>query len=265
MSNGIVKGKALVAVCDILGFSDLVLREELESVCDSYSFLLKTAQHSLLRDTFPETTPTPGETDRHPNVGIKVLSDTIFLYTRVDSDDNCRDLLCTVSWLLYENMFHKPTRLRAGIAYGEVCIDDTNGVFLGKAIVKASRLEKAQQWSGGALNIGAEERLNQYIDSPCFVDWPIVTYAVPLKEKDCQSNAAINWTNGIHTRKEWDQVSGIHWTDYSEKSRREDVIEKIQNTRKFHDDFCQLCFPENRTKFSVFKRAVGSRKGKGLA
>ena len=36
MTNGIVKGKALVAVCDILGFSDLVLREQLENVCESY-------------------------------------------------------------------------------------------------------------------------------------------------------------------------------------------------------------------------------------
>jgi hypothetical protein len=254
MNNGVLNGKALVAVCDILGFSDLVLKEELTSIIESYSFFRKTAHHSLLQDTFPEGIPTRDETDRHPNVGIEFFSDTIFLYTRVDSDDNCRHLLRTVSWLLYENMFHKPTRLRAGIAYGEVYIDDINGIFLGKAIVEASQLERAQQWSGAALSLSAEGRLNQYVGSPCFVDWPIVRYSVPLKKKDYQSNVAINWTNGTHLRKEWEEVAGIYWTDCSEKSRMEDVIEKIQNTREFHDHFCQMCFPENRTKFSSFKK-----------
>lgn len=202
MSNGVLNGKALVAVCDILGFSDLVLKGELRSVIESYSFFRKIAYHSLLQGAFPENTPTRDETDRHPYVGIEFFSDTILLYTRVDSDANCMDLLRIVSWLLFENMFHKPTRLRAGIAYDEVYIDDVNGIFVGKAIVEASKLEKAQQWSGGALNLGAEERLNQYVDSPCFVDWPIVRYDVPLKKKDYQSNVAINWTNGIHLRKE---------------------------------------------------------------
>lgn len=254
MSNGVLNGKALVAVCDILGFSDLVLKKELRSIIEDYSFLRKTAHHSLLQDAFPESTPAPDETNRHPNVGIAFFSDTILLYTRVDSDASCRDLLRTVSWLIFENMFHKPTRLRAGISYNEVYIDDMKSIFVGKAIVEASKLEKAQQWSGAALNLNAEERLHQYVDSPFFSEWPIVRYDIPLKKKECQSNVAINWTYGIHLRKEWEAVAGICWTDCSGKSTMEDVIEKIQNTRQFHDQFCQLCFRENRTKFSSFKK-----------
>jgi len=253
MNNGVVNGKALVAVCDILGFSDLVLKEELRSIIESYSFFRKTAHHSLLQDAFPKNTPIPDEIYRHPNVGIAFFSDTALFYTRVDSDANCKDLLSTVSWLLFENMFHKPTRLRAGIAYDEVYIDYMNSIFLGRAIVEASKLEKAQQWSGAALNLSAEGRLNQYVDSSCFIDWPIVRYDVPMKikMKNCQSSVAINWTNGIHTRREWEKIAGIHSTGYSEKNRMEDIIEKAQNTRAFHDHFCQLCFRENRNRFSI--------------
>lgn len=256
IENEVINGKALIAVCDILGFSDRVREEELKSIIEDYKFLRETVTScSFLFDGFPENTP---------DVGMAFFSDTILLYSGIDSDDTCRDLLKIVSCLLFQNLFYKPTRLRAGIAYDEVYIDKINNIFLGRGIVEAAELEKAQEWSGGALALSAEKRVNKYIDSPFFVDWPIVRCYVPIKKEDCHSNIAVNWTIGIHTPMKWmkwENDSGIYSGKCTEMNRTQEIIEKRENTKAFHEQFCQLCFPANKSKFNMFKRLFSDKKG----
>lgn len=264
IENEVINGKALIAVCDILGFSDRVREEELKTIIEDYKFLRETVNHcSFLFDGFSENTAKSTQVDKYSNVGMAFFSDTILLYTGIDSDETCSDLLKFVSCLLFQNLFYKPTRLRAGIAYDEVYIDKINNIFLGRGIVEAAELEKAQQWSGGALALSAEKRVNKYIDSPFFVDWPIVRCYVPIKKEDCHSNIAVNWTIGIHTRMKWmkwENDPGIYSEKHTEKNRTQEIIEKRENTKAFHEQFCQLCFPANRSKFNIFKRLFTDKK-----
>jgi hypothetical protein len=153
-----MKQQYLIAVCDILGFSKLVDGNPLELVVDDvFGWFWKTLHHSLHKNKFPDEISNRGLLEGHDLIGAAWFSDTILLYTKVDTDDAVQQLIMTVGWLIFENIFHPPSRIRAGISYGEAFIDPANSVFIGKPIVEAYQLEQKQQWSGAALTISASQ------------------------------------------------------------------------------------------------------------
>lgn len=236
-------GKYTIALCDILGFSRLVNSTELgELVEDGLGWFRKALHHSLHKNDFPEETPTLSELQAHSSIGMAWFSDTVLLYTRDDTDDHIRELFETLGWLLFETMLHPPTRLRAGISYGEAFIDPENSMYIGSPIVEAYRLEKSQQWSGASLTKKAVERLPAIARTGEFTDWWLVPYAVPLKGGSICKTLAINWTTGFHlpgTFLPWSPESAepteLDWSDHR------DVCEKWQNTKRFHDHTCRYC------------------------
>jgi hypothetical protein len=237
-----VKGNYMVAVCDILGFAELVETQPLDDVVNSaLGWFRQSLHHSLHKDGFPDSTPELQELESHTDIGVAWFSDTVLLHTLRDDDACVQNLLSTVCWLLFETIVSGRTRIRSGISYGEAYIDTSNPLYVGTPIIDAYRLQQSQQWSGAALSKSAEARIPVNARSGRSADWWITPYSVPLK-RDSQVMLAVNWTRGLH-HPAWKQVWSESQEEPSEQEWKEkrDVCEKFVNTKTFHDLTCPRC------------------------
>ncbi len=231
----------MVAVCDLLGFSNLVQQNDLNVIVNNnLGYLRQALHHSIHHNDFPEEVPTLNELLQHDNVGFAWFSDTLLFYGRDDSDESNRRVIETIGWLIFETMLIPQIRIRAGISYGEIHVDTENSLYVGSAIIDAYQLEKIQLWSGGALTDSASERMSSGND------W-LIPYNVPVRTQNGgRSNRhtlAINWTFGIHMA----DTFLFHWSLNHEEPPQEeidnnpDIVEKWRNTRQFHIDACRFC------------------------
>lgn len=233
-----------VAVCDVLGFSDLVNKTDLGTLVDDHLAKLQGClSHSIHKQIFSNQVPSLTEITAHPKVGIAWFSDTVLLYTREDNDACLQELYATVGWLLFETLIQSRTRIRAGIAYGEAFIDAPNSLYVGRPIIEAHCLEQRQQWSGAALAPSAVDRTPLCVRDGDFADWWLVRYDVPLKKKGLTCDTfAVDWTIGVHqpgTFPRWSAESAEPTA--ADWRTKESVCQKWKNTRKFHDEICRQC------------------------
>ena len=234
-------GRYTIALCDILGFSELVKKNDLCTLVDkSLAWLRQSLHHSMHKNGFPTDVPSIAAVNEHRKLGIAWFSDTILLYTRMDDDEAVQELFATVGWLLFETMIGGP-RIRAGIAHGEAFIDPANSLYVGEPIIEAYRMEQCQNWSGAALCSSAFERMPADAQTGAFDDWWVVPYPVPTKSGVCQT-LAINWTTGLHL-----PGLSLRWSQESPEPSVADwevkrsVCEKWKNTKAFHDRVCSHC------------------------
>jgi len=214
--------KSLVAVCDILGFADLVNKysEDLVSISDCLGLIRRFAELALSEKTEIGEAVSLEDIQSNPHVGVACFSDTFFFYTKTDTNEACVKLLGAVAALIFLGLRNPGTRIRAGVSYGEVEIDTANSVYVGLPLIEAHKLERAQDWSGGALAPSAIERVKfssgVYSERP-MIDWKVIHYPVPLK-KECRikSDVAVDWTIAHH------RAEILKWThDRDEPSQEE--------------------------------------------
>lgn len=187
-------GKYLVAVCDILGFSVLVREHPLHSVVgDALDWFRRALGHSIHGNQFPQAPPTMHDLAGHAHVGMAWFSDTVLLYTKHDTDEAVADLVTTVASLLFETIVQGSTKTRAGLAYGEAFIDHNSSLYVGRPIIDADLLEKAQQWAGAALTASACARIPQSGDSGKAARWYLTPWEVPTKDGP-MATLAVNWS-----------------------------------------------------------------------
>ncbi|MBN1291755.1 MAG: hypothetical protein JXB48_07935, partial [Candidatus Latescibacteria bacterium] len=128
-------------------------------------------------------------------------------------------------------------RYRVGISYGEFYHNKSKNIYVGKALVEASELEKIQQWSGASLTNKAAEKIVSPESSV------LVDYNVPLKNSEKRKYKVINWTQANHhptlEKQNWmyREENGNKVNTYSDS----DVEQKILNTEQFHFDKCSKC------------------------
>jgi len=230
--------KRVVAVGDLLGFTRTVLSTPLDVVMDGpVTFLMKALRHSAHREDWPWSKPTAQDLRSQKRVGLAWFSDTVLLYALDDSDEAAANVVETAAWLLYETFHASSTRMRIGVDYGEIHIDEVNGLYVGSALVHAYQLEEAQDWTGGALTQAAGDRLVGTGAEP----W-IVKYSVPLKE-ECEivADHAINWVYTPHL------TLPMAWSPRNPEPTDEDfaryptIVPKWRNTKAFHDAVCESC------------------------
>ena len=238
----IISGNSMVAVCDILGYSNLVESSSLHNMIDLHlnniKNLIKSSTHYINRnkDVYPS-----------PSLGYSIFSDTVFLYSLSDTYEGYRSVLHAVYSLIRQPMFTPIYRFRAGISYGEFYHDKKESLYTGKAMVEAYKLEKIQQWSGAALTETAADKFkNKSPESDLLVD-----YDVPVRLPTGSTHkilSVVNWTYGPRHP----EIPGKpNWMEREEKGVRVDfykdknVEQKILNTEKFHSDNCIQCQASN--------------------
>ncbi len=233
----------MVAVCDILGFSNYIQNlKSAEDYIHIFDDFHKSLLHSIRKKEFPTDAPPLKDFKSQNILGIRWFSDTVLLYTLNDKDEDCRILINTIAWLIFENIYSRHTKIRAGISYGEVHIDEENGIYVGKPIVQAAKLEKNQMWSGAALSKEAISRIPRHVLVGSKFNWHLVRYNIPMKSKEITSEYAVDWTIGDH------QNFNYLLTDNPNMVIEDSIRKKWENTIAFHSDVCFWCNMNNSQK-----------------
>lgn len=233
-----IKNRAMVGVCDILGFSDLVRQKPLDEIIDYHI----TNYHNLIKASIPKPSkvyqPSSREFVDQQLVGAAIFSDTVLIFSLLDNKRSYDQVIYAAASILAQPILHPEYRFRIGISYGDFYHDVAKNIYVGKALVEAHELERKQNWSGGALTKEAKAVIgDNYFLTDC---------SVPIKGEDqqvYQHHCVINWTLAEHDVIT-EQTRWLNRSDYlvsiSEKKRQR--IERIlQNTERFHDEHCVQC------------------------
>lgn len=236
--------KAMVAVCDILGFSNTVknsTQNELKTYhLNNIKNIIKTAFSNYKRPTSrPQSSM---EVLENNLLGYAYFSDTVLIYSVCDSRDGWRNVLNSVFYLLSYPMFTPLHKFRVGISHGEFHYNQKENIFIGKALVEAVELERKQEWSGAALtNDAAQKFKGIYPEKETLIE-----YDVPVKQKYCkkvETLTVVNWTTADHPKR----IKKYNWMIREEngvvvkKYRNSKAEKKIRNTEKFHYETCVKC------------------------
>ncbi len=237
-----------VAVCDILGFTKLVQSKPLNDVVNIIlgefrKILYRITQHKEP----PQNISSLRELKEQSRIGIGWFSDTVLFYSLEDSEEDCRTVIESTAWLIFFTMLNPPLRVRAAVSYGEVFVDESNGLFIGTPLIEAYKLQELQNWSGGALAPSVIKRIPKDYFGAKVYDWYFTDYPVPLKRNNPPFNDirwAIDWTRGIHGMPDpWSFPWSPSSDEPTENDRNElpDKVAKWENTRNFHTAKCEFC------------------------
>lgn len=258
----------MVAVCDILGFKNLLRSFPLKEVVEDHlGYFRKRLYHSIYQKEPPNDVPSLDDLIAQKRVGFAWFPDTFLFYSLEETEDDYKNVIETVTWLIFETIFDPHVRIRAGISYGEVYIDQKNQIYLSQAISDAYELQQRQEWCGGALTKIAEAKVPQDVREEPRAPFYLVHYDIPMKppktvqikykEKDIpealvhlkhqqytERLMAINWTMiPQHPRIiPWSRESATP----SQSDKRYDIIRKWENTIRFHDKVCKFCKSEDQ-------------------
>ncbi len=185
--------RVFVAIFDVLGFKDQVLTTPLSIIAGKYYDLRRTTDWS-------STVPVLGPSGRQDWISpFVVVSDTILVWS--EDDPVCTDAFLSSCAELVARSLEKGWGLRGAITFGECILHRPSQTFLGKPIVSAYELERAQDWIGVAL------------DRSCFAatksgeklkNWDnVLWYPVPVKpdmDKRIEMPTwALVWPDRIHS------------------------------------------------------------------
>lgn len=224
--------KAMVAVCDILGFSQLVKERPLEEIIDLHILNF----HKLVQASVPKHSSV--DRSKASLVGSAIFSDTVLIFSLADNKRSHDQVIYSAVSILAQPMVLPELRFRIGISYGDFYHDAAKNIYVGKALVEAHELERKQNWSGAALTKEAKDAIG--------CNYYLTNYDVPIKENDeqiSQTHCIINWTLAEHDviteLKGW-----LNRSDYllsiSEKKRQR-IEQILQNTERFHYENCVQC------------------------
>ena len=189
--------KRAVGFLDVLGFKNLIETMPLEALAGKYEALVEQVR-ALLRPQSVNDHPT-----LFPNRGVghqwciqSIFSDSIILVANEDTDEACLELL-VYAWRLSQLFLAAGMPLRGALHYDEMHVNETVGVFLGKALSGAYKAEMQQDWIGVCVNDSLEGRYKslfvQCQNQESMLFDLFRRYPVPLKDGTAKEMHTLNW------------------------------------------------------------------------
>jgi hypothetical protein len=216
-----------VSFLDILGFADYIERTLLSEALRIFGFvnekILPTALKLGMLPLEGAATQTEKET---PSLHVFSFSDTFVLVSADESLDSfCRIIAGTA--ILSRMLFAAGLPVRGAVTFGEAEFVSGTNHLIGRAIIRAARLEKAQNWFGIVLDSEIlTPNLLGVLASPLIAPLTI-TYEVPFKEPAPLRNPCkvVNWRYGLEVEKGVQSLLPL--------SERAEDIQKRAETLKF--------------------------------
>ncbi len=267
-----------LAICDVLGFSQLVETTSLEDVYLGFREIINHALASSKAregriyhpDGRIETRLSP------PSVGISVFSDSIIVWSQPQSPDSFGDprdglqaalffkfIGHLILWGLRRTSCGLRFPIRAGIAYGAVIVLPEEQIYLGRPIVDAHRMEQAQEWVGAACHpscwqapdfeiVRDEKGQYRYVE-----DYPVPLHPgrrFETGDSDLPTKAplAVTWPGMIWTLPEGPEdyymknIEDILRVEGSLPGTPSSVAQKWKNTLAFGKRFREFRDPEDK-------------------
>jgi len=192
--TGQIQSAGTVAFLDILGFRNKIESKELGELARKYEYILSVLPNMSARIADNSMFPNHPVGERFCN--FYVFSDSIILLANEESMDGVTKLLMS-TWRISQAMLAAGFPLRGGIASGELYVNESARIFLGKALTRAFELEKQQDWIGISID---DSVCHHYPDlqptddkPPQILDIMFPFFNVPLKDKSTKKMRTINW------------------------------------------------------------------------
>jgi len=213
MSKELGQKDCFVALFDILGFSELVRKNELGRVANTYSRAKKVFKEMLsyvnaLNKGFK----------KNVTVKYRSFSDTFLIYTSTANEDDFDSLLAACDGL-FIGAIENRLLIRGAVTCGELII--SAGVEIGKPIVDAYNSEQKEDWSGCWIT---EKCISKINITSYLKDGSVVKYKIPLKDGEVKMYFALNWVKSLTFKTMF-------------KNRRNDfTLEQIKDQIRFIND-----------------------------
>ena len=186
-------GLYLIAMCDVLGFSDFVRAHPLEEVYEEY-FALR----NKVRSSQGIAGYTPRVPQAVPVLDGVVFSDTVLFWAPATGAP--QTLPMSLAFLLAQTIGSVPVRV--GFAFGKCVIDPANDVYVGQPIIDAYQTERRQEWVGGAFHPScwkAGDLREMLLHWRTAVEYPVPVKPAksinPGEEGDPLLEYALGWTS----------------------------------------------------------------------
>lgn len=175
-----------VGLFDILGFSDLVAKGQLNRVLNTYLGI--RAEMSRMRKAVS------GVLDSKTAIRMQLFSDTFLIYSDDVSEERLTALLAICDGLFISAVKNRLC-IRGSITVGELIV--SGRAVIGKPIVEAHKQEGLQDWMGcivtdDCVNSVSQKELDKFI-----ADCTILEYEIPLKSGKVSKQHAFNWIKSI--------------------------------------------------------------------
>lgn len=230
--------KSIVSMFDALGFSSLILEEDLEKI---YGYIIGaerlTETNSIgvksKGDIFDCTGNKVGEligSDKiNRPIEYKFAFDTMIYYTLNDDESDFYHIIVSTAKLIAYMYFFIGLPIRGAISCGEIYFDEKN--IFGKALIDAHKYEMKQEWCGGVLSPQLVNRFkNTNIFKQMCSDNLLLEYDVPIKVKNDNDVMKIGSEN-FYT---------INWMQYAGKNMAEENFKKqwsiLRNDDKLNNE-----------------------------
>ena len=221
---------AYVALFDILGFSELVRRNELSIVADAYS-----GAKEALADILSHVNALNEGFKVDVAVGYRSFSDTFLIHTSDTSEDAFLSLLAACDGLFIGAIENK-LLLRGAVTRGEIITQA--GMEIGRPIVDAYKTEQRQDWSGCWIT---DQCFSDIDVNTYFAHKSLVQYEIPLKDGEVKTCVAFNWVKSLTWKVMFENKKNDFGLEQIEaqvsfmNQRRTDwaIRRKLDNTKKF--------------------------------
>jgi hypothetical protein len=225
-----------VAFLDILGFKKIMEKYKLKHIgqwLDSLIPLTDELQKSE-RGIF---------NPNHEACVKFVFSDTIIICS---ANNTPASFLATVYYIkrLVQSAIVGGAMIRGVVTFGEMYINENNGIFAGIPIVKASELEKNQEWVGIIFDEMVQKEFKEIFDStveietllgkrPIYSYPDIVKHKVPFKCGATHAYYALNWLDKFPISTEMGSPKEIIQKAMGESEKQHEL--KYKNTIEYID------------------------------
>ncbi len=196
----------IVGLFDVLGFENMYRRLGPQAMHRQYAELMECVQGSVETTAVGMRAVTSdGESPVlfHFKLGAAHFSDTIMLWAPL-TPMHISPFLARCADLVGEAA-RREMPLRGAIAVGEAILDTDEGTFIGKPIIDAARLERAQDWLGVSLSRTFASLL-QYVDSDL-----VLPFTPPCKPEMglLHVGVVLDWPRRLRASESCDVVSVI--------------------------------------------------------
>jgi hypothetical protein len=147
--------KRFVAFIDILGFKDLVSKnnhaeiyEQLSKISKTKKFLENIAENGKILEKYKDA-----------EIYIVSFSDSIVIFSKNDDINNFYFFLLAVRWLFAKTIEAK-IPIKGGLAHGEVSLNKSEQIYFGQAIIDAFMMEEDVNYIG----VVAHNTIDNYIN-----------------------------------------------------------------------------------------------------
>lgn len=148
----------LIAYIDIMGFKDMVARENHSKIYELMQTIHSSIENNLKINWIKKII------DNDKYIYITMYSDSIIIYSKDSTYESCYSFTCAVSSLI-SDLFITGIPHKGAVAFGQITLDIEKSIFFGQPLIDSFLLQESINYYGVVLHSSAEQFYYQFVPS----------------------------------------------------------------------------------------------------